>query len=95
VLAIAIEAFGGALPVSGYEPRIAAAVLALYCVATTLSFNANAGDPNRMMQFLKTLCMAGGLLQGVAFGAAASSIDYFRDCDPSMNFSAAGTDVRA
>jgi putative oxidoreductase len=95
VLAIAIEALGGALPVSSYKSRIAAAVLPLCCVATALSFNANAADPNQMMQFPKSLCMAGGLLQGVAFGAGASRIDYFRDCDPSRNVSAAGTDVRA
>jgi hypothetical protein len=90
-----LKPFGGALPVSGNKTRIASAVLALYCVATALSFNANAADPNQMMQFLKSLCIAGGLLQGVAFGAGTSSIDYFRDCDPSRNVSAAGTDVRA
>lgn len=76
VVAIGIEAFGGVLLVLGHKSRLAAAVLALYCVATALSFHAHLAD----------ICMAGGLvLQIVAFGAGSLSIDGHRAGNHSGN----------
>jgi putative oxidoreductase len=40
-----------------------------------VSFHSNFADQNQMIHFLKNLMMAGGLLQIVAFGAGALSID--------------------
>jgi putative oxidoreductase len=50
-------------------------VLALFCLATAVSFHSNFADQNQMIHFLKNVMMAGGLLQIVAFGAGALSID--------------------
>jgi putative oxidoreductase len=50
-------------------------VLALFSLATAVSFHSNFADQNQMIHFLKNVMMAGGLLQIVAFGAGALSID--------------------
>jgi putative oxidoreductase len=74
-LAIIIEIGGGLLLIAGFQARIAATVIAVFCVATALIFRNNFGDPNQMVNFLKNISMAGGLLQVVAFGAGSFSLD--------------------
>ena len=74
-VAVAIELGGGLLLIAGYRTRYVAAALALFSLATALSFHNNFADQNQMIHFLKNVMMAGGLLQIVAFGAGAFSID--------------------
>jgi putative oxidoreductase len=74
-VAIAVEVGCGLLLVAGYQARAAALVLALFSAATAVSFHGNFADPNQMTHFLKNIMLAGGLLQIVAFGAGAFSID--------------------
>ena len=74
IISIIIEIAGGILLIVGFQARIVAAVIAIFSVAAALSFHNNA-DPNQMMNFLKNISMAGGLLQVVAFGAGSFSID--------------------
>lgn len=50
-------------------------VLALFSIATAVSFHSNFADQNQMIHFLKNVMVAGGLLQIVAFGAGAFSLD--------------------
>jgi putative oxidoreductase len=52
-----------------------AGTLALFSLATAMSFHSNFADQNEMIHFLKNVMMAGGLLQIAAFGAGALSID--------------------
>ena len=52
-----------------------AAVLALFSLATALTFHTKFADQNMLAHFLKNVMMAGGLLQIVAFGAGALSLD--------------------
>lgn len=73
--AIAVEVGCGLLIVLGYQTRIAAAVFVLFCLATAVFFHANFADPNQTFHFLKNMIMAGGLMQIVASGAGAISID--------------------
>jgi putative oxidoreductase len=75
IISIIIEIGGGIVLIIGFQARIVAAVIAIFSVAATLSFHNNFADPNQMMNFLKNISMAGGLLQGVAFGAGSFSID--------------------
>ncbi|MEH2511642.1 putative oxidoreductase [Nitrobacteraceae bacterium AZCC 1564] len=75
LLAVVIEVGGGILLVVGFQTRIVAAVLALFTIAAAVSFHANFADQNQMIHFLKNVSMAGGLLQVVAFGAGAWSLD--------------------
>jgi putative oxidoreductase len=74
-VAVATELGGGLLLIAGYRARYVAAALALFSLATALSFHSNFADQNQMIHFLKNVMMAGGLLQIAAFGAGALSID--------------------
>jgi putative oxidoreductase len=83
-VAVAVELGGGLLLVAGYQARLVAIVLALFSLATALSFHSNFADQNQMIHFLKNVMMAGGLLQIAAFGAGALSLDnrFSRDRGP-------------
>jgi putative oxidoreductase len=74
-VAVAVELGGGLLLLAGYQARLVAIVLALFSIATAVSFHSNFADQNQMIHFLKNVMMAGGLLQIAAFGAGAISLD--------------------
>src|SRR5580692_11157656 len=74
-VAVAVELGGGLLLIAGYQTRFVAAALAIFSLATAFSFHSNFADQNQMIHFLKNVMMAGGLLQIVAFGAGALSLD--------------------
>jgi len=75
LIALAVELGGGMLLVVGFQTRAAAIVMTIFTIATAFSFHHDFADQNQMIHFLKNLAMAGGLLQIVAFGAGAFSID--------------------
>jgi putative oxidoreductase len=78
-VAVAVELGGGILLVAGYQTRVVALALAVFSLATAVSFHANFADQNQMIHFLKNVMMAGGLLQIAAFGAGALSVDNRRE----------------
>lgn len=59
----------------GYRTRVVATIFALFCLTTAVFFHAHFSDPNQTFHFIKNVVMAGGLLQIVANGAGAFSID--------------------
>jgi putative oxidoreductase len=75
VMAIAVELGGGLLLAVGVKTRLVAAGLAAFSIVTGLVFHNAVGDQNQLIHLLKNLAMAGGLLQVVAFGAGAFSVD--------------------
>jgi putative oxidoreductase len=74
-LAVLAELGGGLLLVVGLRTRLVAAALVVFSLATALSFHRNFADQNQMIHFFKNVMMAGGLLQVVAFGSGALSLD--------------------
>ena len=78
VVAVLTELGGGLLLLSGYRARVVSLAMAVFCVVTAIFFHHNFADQNQMIHFLKNVMMAGGLLQIVAFGAGALSIDNLR-----------------
>ena len=74
-VAVAIELGGGLLLIAGYRARYVAGALALFSLATAMSFHSNFADQNQMIHFLKNVMIAVGLLQIAAFGAGAVSLD--------------------
>ena len=74
-VAVAVELGGGLLLIAGYQTRAVALGLAVFSIATAVSFHSNFADQNQMIHFLKNVMMAGGLLQIAAFGAGALSLD--------------------
>jgi putative oxidoreductase len=77
-LAIAIELIGGTLIVLGYRTRIAALLLAIFCVATAVLFHAKFSDRNQLLHFEKDLAIAGGFLVLFARGGGAWALDALR-----------------
>lgn len=59
----------------GYRTRVAAWLLAIYCVVTAVIFHHALADQNQMFNFLKNVAMAGGLLAFSTCGAGAFGID--------------------
>jgi putative oxidoreductase len=59
----------------GYRARLTALVLAVWCIATAMVAHYHPGDTGQMIHFMKNVCMAGGVLQVVAFGAGRISLD--------------------
>jgi putative oxidoreductase len=75
LIAIAVEIGGGLLLVLGLQTKLVALVMAGFAIATALAFHNNLADQNTMIHFMKNIAIAGGLLQVVAFGAGAFSLD--------------------
>jgi len=78
--AIAVELIGGILLIVGWQTRWAATAIFLFLIPTTLIFHpfwAVTGGAARMetIQFMKNLCIMGGMLYVMAFGAGLYSID--------------------
>lgn len=74
-LAVLVELGGGLLLLVGFRTRAVAAVLALFTLAAALFFHSHLADQNQFIHFVKNLMIVGGLLQLVAFGATALSLD--------------------
>ncbi|HTH98688.1 MAG TPA: DoxX family protein [Stellaceae bacterium] len=74
-VAATIEVGGGILLILGYRTRFVAAIVAFFTLATALSFHTHFADQNQMIHFFKNIAMVGGLLQIMAFGAGAFSLD--------------------
>jgi putative oxidoreductase len=75
LVAVVLELGGGLLLLAGYQVRLVALALAVFTVVAGVAFHSNFADQNQMIHFLKNVMMAGGLLQIVAFGAGAFSLD--------------------
>ena len=82
LIAIVVEVAGGMLLVLGFRTRIVAGVMAAYTIATALGFHHDFSNQDQLMHFMKNISMAGGLLQVVAFGAGALSLDTRRGSNP-------------
>ena len=59
----------------GYNARISAALLAIFCLATAFMFHLDFSDPMQKISFLKNIGLAGGFLFIVANGTKDWSID--------------------
>ncbi|EHK79325.1 hypothetical protein SM0020_03085 [Sinorhizobium meliloti CCNWSX0020] len=75
--AITLEIGGGLLLVAGFKVRPVAVLLAIFTIVAAYYFHSNLADENTMVHFFKNVMMTGGLLQVVAFGAGALSLDAY------------------
>ena len=64
--AIAIEIILPVLVIVGYQARIAAGILAIFCLATAFIFHSDFSDQMQFILFLKNIGLAGGFLFIVA-----------------------------
>ena len=77
VIAVVIELGFGTALVLGYRTRIVAAVMAIFTLATGLTFHDNFADPKQMISFMKNIAITGGFLQVIVWGAGSLSLDAF------------------
>jgi len=74
-LVILVELGGGLLLAVGWQARLAALALAIFCILTAVLFHANVADRNQLLHLEKDLAIAGGLLVLFAFGPGKYAID--------------------
>ena len=73
--AIILEIVGPILIVVGYQTRIAATLLSLFCLVTAIIFHNDFADQMQFTSFLKNIALAGGFLFLVVNGAKGFSLD--------------------
>ena len=74
-LVILTELGGGLLLLFGFQAKWVALALAGFSIVSALIFHMNFADQMQMVNFMKNLAMAGGLLLFVRHGAGAPSMD--------------------
>jgi len=74
LLVIGLEMGGGLALLLGFQTRLAAFALSVFCIASGVLFHFGA-DPMQQIMFMKNLAMAGGLLAFTLFGAGRMSLD--------------------
>ena len=72
---IALELGAGLMVAAGWQTRVAAAALALFCIVAAVLFHGNVLDRNQLLHFEKDLAIAGGFLVLAVRGAGSWSID--------------------
>ncbi len=73
--AIVIEIILPILVIVGYQARIAAGVLATFCLLTAFIFHFDFSDQSQLVSFLKNFGLAGGFLFIVANGTKEWAVD--------------------
>ena len=73
--AIAIELILPILVIVGYQARIAAGILSIFCLATAFIFHFDFSDQMQFILFLKNIGLAGGFLFIVANGTKDWAVD--------------------
>ena len=72
---ILFEIVTGMLIVIGWQTRITAALLAVYCLVTAAIFHNHLSDQMQLINFMKNVSMAGGFLLLANVGAGPLSVD--------------------
>ena len=73
--AIAIEIILPILVIVGYQARIAAGILAIFCLATAFLFHFDFSSQTQFISFLKNVGLAGGFLFIVVNGTKDWAVD--------------------
>ena len=72
---IALELGAGLMIVVGWQTRVAALALSLFCILAAVLFHGNIADRNQLLHLEKDLAIAGGLLVLAVAGAGRWSLD--------------------
>lgn len=73
---ILVEFGGGLCLLLGFQVRIVSFLLAGFSIVSAMIFHNNFADQMQLINFLKDLAMAGGLLMFTQYGAGSLSIDH-------------------
>ena len=72
---IAIEIILPVFIIVGYQARIAAGILAIFCLTTAFLFHFDFSNQSQLISFLKNIGLAGGFMFIVANGTKDWSVD--------------------
>jgi putative oxidoreductase len=75
IATIALQLSAGVAIAVGWQARLGAAALGLFCLATAILFHMNFGNRNELLHFEKDLAIAGGMFLLMIRGAGAWSVD--------------------
>ena len=70
-----VEIVGGLALLTGFYTRIAASVLAVFCIFAAFTGHSNWADVMEFQAFMKDIAITGGLLSVAAAGAGIISLD--------------------
>ena len=73
--AIILEIIAPILIIIGYQTKIAAGTLSLFCIATAVIFHNDFSDQMQIIAFMKNLALAGGFLFLVVNGPKGYCLD--------------------
>ena len=73
--AIILEILAPVLIIIGYQTRIAAGALSLFCIATAIIFHTDFSNQMQLIAFMKNLALSGGFLFLVVNGAKGYCLD--------------------
>ena len=73
--AIVLEVIAPILIIVGYQVKISAALLSLFCIATAIIFHTDFSNQMQLVSFFKNIGLAGGFLFLVMYGAKDFSLD--------------------
>ena len=73
---IILEIVAPILVIIGYQVRISAVLLGMFCIATAIIFSSDFSDQMQIVGFLKNLGLAGGFLFLAINGSRKYSIEY-------------------
>ena len=73
--AIILEIIAPILIIIGYQTRIAAGALSLFCIATAIIFHTDFSDQMQVVAFMKNIALAGGFLFLLVNGAKSYCFD--------------------
>ena len=73
--AIILELVAPILVIIGYQTRIAAGALSLFCIATAIIFHTDFSDQMQVVAFMKNIALAGGFLFLLVNGAKSYCFD--------------------
>ncbi len=74
--AIILEIAGAVLIIIGYKAKVAAGLLAAFCITTALIFHIDFSNQMEITSFLKNIALAGGFLFIVVNGTRKFSFDH-------------------
>ena len=73
--AIVLEVLAPILIIVGYQVKISAALLSIFCIATAVIFHTDFSNQMQFIAFFKNIGLAGGFLFLLIYGAKDFSLD--------------------
>lgn len=74
-LVVLVELVGGLMILTGFYTRIAATILAFFCIVTAFIGHSDWSNVTEFQAFMKDIAIAGGLFYVAAAGAGIISLD--------------------